>query len=86
MPCYTLYDKNRKPVGHICGKLGPHCAECGDVGTNLCDYVVGARSKTCDRPLCDYCAQEVGDNLHYCAEHYALGTGVQLELLESNHE
>nr|WP_269151981.1 DUF4326 domain-containing protein [Pseudomonas luteola] len=61
-------------MGHICGKLGPHCAECGDVGTNLCDYVVGARSKTCDRPLCDYCAQEVGDNLHYCAEHHALVT------------
>jgi hypothetical protein len=86
MPCYTIYDKQRRPVGHIYGKLGPHCAECGDVGTNLCDYVVGARSKTCDRPLCDYCAHEVGHNRHYCAEHYALGTGVQLELIGGDHD
>ncbi|MBW5416080.1 MULTISPECIES: hypothetical protein [unclassified Pseudomonas] len=72
MPCYILYDQDRKPVGHICGKLGEHCAECGSVSTNLCDYVVGKRSKTCDKALCDHHANEVGHDRHYCMEHFAL--------------
>jgi hypothetical protein len=70
MPCYTLYDENRKPVGHICGKLGAHCADCGDVGENLCDYPVG-KGKTCDRSICEYHSHEVAPNTHYCDQHYA---------------
>lgn len=68
MACYTLYDASRAPRGHICGDLGPHCAECGDVGGYLCDYPVG-EGQTCDRALCDYHAQEHGPELHYCAAH-----------------
>lgn len=69
----------------LCGNLGPHCAECADVGENLCDYPVG-RKKTCDRPLCDLHATEVAPNLHYCGAHlgmwqaYRDSGGVQLEL------
>ena len=70
MSCYTLYDENRKPCGHICGDLGPHCAVCGDVAANLCDYPVGD-GKTCDRHLCKYCSSEIAPDVHYCAAHHA---------------
>lgn len=70
MPCYVMYDAQRKPVGHICGDLGPHCADCGDAGANLCDYPVGS-GKTCDRSICEYHSHEVAPNMHYCGQHHA---------------
>jgi len=70
MPCYVIYDEKQNPVGHLCGKLGAHCADCGDVGVNLCDFPVGA-GKTCDRPICDFHAHEVAPNVHYCDVHHA---------------
>lgn len=70
MPCYTIYDKDRKPTGHICGDLGPHCSNCGDGGVNLCDYPVGD-GKTCDRSLCNYHSAEVAPDVHYCPAHHA---------------
>ncbi len=70
MACYRIYDKNRKPIGHLCGDLDPHCAECGDVGTQLCDYPVGD-GKTCDRPVCEYHAAVVAPNVDYCPAHHA---------------
>ncbi|KTC15362.1 hypothetical protein AO391_25520 [Pseudomonas marginalis ICMP 9505] len=69
MACYRIYDKNRKPIGHLCGDLGPHCAECGAVGTQLCDYPVGD-GKTCDRPVCEFHAAEVAPNVDYCPSHH----------------
>lgn len=53
MPCYSGFAKSGDQF-FLCGKLGPHCADarCMDVGTNLCDYPVGA-GKTCDMPICD---------------------------------
>lgn len=70
MPCYVIYDEHRNPVGHICGDLGPHCADCGDGGDNLCDFPVG-EGKTCDRSICEYHSHEIGPNLHYCDHHYS---------------
>lgn len=70
MPCYVIYDENRNLVGHICGKLGQHCADCGDVGVSLCDFPVG-NGKTCDRAICDFHAHEVAPNVHYCNAHHA---------------
>ncbi len=70
MPCYVLHDKAGEPVGHICGKLGPHCANCGDVSGFLCDYPVG-KGKTCDRPVCERHCIEVAPDLHYCTAHHA---------------
>lgn len=70
MTCYTLYDKDRKPVGHLCGDFGVHCKECGDVGDEfLCDYPVG-EGKTCDAHLCNFHAHEVAPNTHYCSGHF----------------
>lgn len=63
MPCYKTKDGI-----HICGDLGPHCAECADVGSFLCDYPVG-KDKTCDRHMCSDHATEVAPDLHYCAGH-----------------
>lgn len=53
----------------MCGKLGPHCADCSWVSGYLCDYPVG-KGKTCDRPLCEDHANEVAPDLHYCNVHY----------------
>lgn len=69
MPCYTMYDKQRNPNGFICGDLGDHCSDCGDVGFNLCDFPVGD-GKTCDRSLCEFHAHEVGPDIHYCEHHF----------------
>ena len=78
----------RKHAGttiHIRGDLGPHCADCADVGDNLCDYPVG-NGKTCDRAICDAHAHEVAPNLHYCDAHHSAwrefveGGGVAEEL------
>jgi len=69
MTCYVMYDDARKPVGHICGSLGQHCSDCGDLGSNLCDYPVG-NDKTCDRSICEYHAHEVAPGIHYCDSHF----------------
>lgn len=73
MACYTQYDNNRKAIGFICGKLGKRCDVCGDVGGYLCDYRVGG-GKMCSKNLCEYCANEVGIDKHYCPEHHATHT------------
>lgn len=55
----------------LCGNLGEHCADCGDVsGVSgfLCDYPVG-EGKTCDRPMCEAHANEIAPDLHYCIQH-----------------
>lgn len=70
MPCYVIYGEKRNPAGHICGELGPHCADCGAAGDNLCDYPVG-NGNTCDRSICEYHSNEVAPNMHYCDQHYA---------------
>ncbi|SFN83418.1 hypothetical protein SAMN03159304_01125 [Pseudomonas sp. NFACC24-1] len=69
MTCYSIYDKDRRKIGVMCGKLGPHCAECGDVGINLCDFPVG-NGKTCDRSICGYHSARVGIDLDYCPAHH----------------
>jgi hypothetical protein len=70
MACYVMYDEKRNPVGHMCGKLGKHCADCCDVGDNFCDYPVG-KGKTCDRSICDYHSYEIAPNMHYCEQHHS---------------
>ncbi len=83
----SCYINEHKTLGRmfVCGNLGPHCAECADVGDHLCDYPVG-KKRTCDRPLCELHANEIAPNLHYCAAHlgmwnaYRQSCGVQLEL------
>jgi hypothetical protein len=69
MPCYPIYDENRKRVGFIRGNLGKACPECSDVADYQCDYPVG-KNKTCDRWLCDFHANEVAPDIHYCPAHY----------------
>ena len=68
MPCYAIHDKAGKQIGHVCGKLGKHCADCAGVSGFLCDFPVG-KGKTCDRPMCERHACEIGPDLHYCSTH-----------------
>lgn len=67
MPCYTV--QTRRGVMFLHGDLGEHCADCGDVGSLLCDYPIGG-GKTCDRKLCEGHAHLVGDDIHYCRSHF----------------
>lgn len=43
---------------------------CGVAATLLCDWKMAA-GKTCDRPICMGCAQQVADDKHLCPEHRA---------------
>lgn len=36
------------------------CFYCGEEATLLCDGLLGWRMLTCDRPLCENCASQVG--------------------------
>lgn len=72
MGCYHV-DLPNGGHGIICGKLGQHCAHCARVGDYLCDYPVGkgrnGQPRTCDAPLCEVHAFEIGPDLHYCPAH-----------------
>lgn len=42
---------------------------CSRTATKECDYPVPLRGRTCDRPLCDVCAVNVGPNRDHCPSH-----------------
>lgn len=67
MPSY--YTATQYGDMHIKGDLGPHCADCADVGGILCDYPIGG-GLTCDRSLCEAHGHIVGEDIHYCETHY----------------
>ena len=72
MPCYRARSDDGSEY-FICGRnldLGPTCHDCGYVSDYLCDYPVGY-GKTCDRPMCEKHAHEIGPDLHYCQAHFA---------------
>ncbi len=69
MTCYTL-KRGGKSIGFMCGDFGEPCLDCGAVADNSCDYPVGD-NKTCNRLLCDDCAEPIGADTHYCRDHYA---------------
>ena len=47
----------------------PHCVECVRAAGKLCDFPVG-NDKTCDRHLCESCANNVGPEIDYCKAHW----------------
>lgn len=51
------------------------CESCGKTASIQCDYPVKRKGKnaTCDRWQCEGCATQVGENLHYCKPHAAMG-------------
>lgn len=57
----------------VCGPRAPtkRCAHCGARSWKLCDgpAAAGPPGATCDRPLCDTCAQHVAPNLDFCRDH-----------------
>lgn len=51
-----------------------HCRWCQNLSTKLCDFVVSHPSqvthkKTCDAPMCDRHARNVGPDRDYCPVH-----------------
>ena len=50
------------------GRRPIRCHVCGKAGALLCDWKIGG-GNTCDQPMCDAHALEVGPGKHLCAEH-----------------
>jgi len=48
----------------------PPRAHCCGISAFLCDWPMGD-GLTCDAPLCDAHAREVGRNRHFCPDHHA---------------
>ena len=48
--------------------VGPQQHQCCDISAFLCDWPV-AEGCTCDAPLCNAHAHQVGKNKHYCPRH-----------------
>jgi hypothetical protein len=71
MGCGIVRDKERNPVGFICGDAITPCSQCGDPSDYLCDFPVGD-GKICDLPLCGFHTCEVGEEKHFCPTHTAM--------------
>lgn len=73
MTCKRLYNINGKKLGIICFDSDAFgtCYKCGKPSTRLCDFVKGAsKNETCDRPMCDNCANSKGNDFDFCDEHF----------------
>lgn len=68
MPCEPFLG------GFVCirgrRRKAPKCwvTHCRSSSTKLCDWPA-AGGKTCDRPVCDEHADQVGPDKHYCVAH-----------------
>lgn len=72
MHCTVIKNNEGHPIGMICrGSRTPRrlCKFCQvEFARKLCDFDTG-RGKTCDAPMCDKCATEVGTDRDYCPDH-----------------
>jgi hypothetical protein len=73
MACAIFRTLDRQAIGFMCGEGVEYepCRNCGINSGYYCDFPVG-EGKTCDAPLCEVHAYEVGENIHYCKGHYEL--------------
>jgi hypothetical protein len=61
------------------------CAFCDRWSTKLCDFKIPRdgigriRERTCDKPLCGFCAVSVGADIDHCPDHPA-AAGAQMKL------
>lgn len=89
MPWYringmTIHMRGTKLPPACVAKVGfssqhAEATHCLAVSTHLCDWPVDG-GRTCDLPLCDAHAREVGKNRHYCPDHYAASINANLQL------
>lgn len=76
----------RKGPAPCVAEVGPDAQpprkRCCGISAFLCDWPVGEDSEgqTCDAPLCDAHARQVGRNRHYCPRHHAQALAVQPQL------
>jgi hypothetical protein len=82
MACETL-DDGKGGTYIVCMRRvrSKRCLDCGRSGAAfLCDgpktplrYPRKSGSRTCDKPICQTCATEVGPDRHVCREHVRTG-------------
>lgn len=76
MPCLVV---DLPGGGHAIVKVAPtrkkKCSVCGQPSDKLCDFPLqeGSTSRTCDLPLCKYCATHIAPDSDYCPAHTAEG-------------
>ena len=61
------------------GLAGGQQVQCMGISGYLCDWPVDG-GKTCDAPVCDHHANQVGRNRHYCPLHFAQFNATQPQL------
>lgn len=59
---------------------GRQIHECCRASAFLCDAPVGDEGHTCDMPLCDEHAKQIGRDRHLCPKHAAEHAAIQPEL------
>lgn len=75
--CSRTRGKPKPPPCYKCGKPSTKLCDFRDYGTRKWKDDYGrerttewAAIDTCDKPMCDECANHVGEDTDYCDEHY----------------
>lgn len=76
--CSRSRGKPKPPPCYKCGKPSTKLCDHRDCGTQDTGKDAYGRSRsyqwasidTCDRPMCDECANHVGEDTDYCDEHF----------------
>jgi len=72
MVMHIKFGGRRKPPAPCVAKVQESTGTmvcCCDISSYLCDWKVG--ESTCDAPLCENHAHQVGRNRHFCPKHHA---------------
>lgn len=83
---HVKFARGVKAPPACCARVGIRGYEsrCGVMAGNLCDWPVDGGG-TCDAPICDAHATEVGKNRHYCQIHTRLNREQQPDLFAMPH-
>lgn len=72
MPVHVNFGRRKGPAPCVAQVWVSKVSQrrCAGISAYLCDWPTGD-GKTCDAPLCEAHAHQVGKNKHYCQGHYA---------------
>lgn len=91
--CSRSRGKPKPPPCYKCGKPSTKLCDFRDCGAyhGKDDYGRKTTSEwasinTCDRPMCDECANHVGEDIDYCDEHFNEFSMIKAERAERIHK